>query len=58
MLCEGSNCDNGLTSTGIKKEDRIRKWSVATDWPDNKLPAAGQNVTIPVEWTMYLDTET
>ena len=32
-----------------------RRWSVASDWPDNRVPLSGSNVTIQSSWKMYLD---
>ena len=32
-------------------------WSNATQWPNQTLPVANQNVTIPYEWNLVLDID-
>lgn len=36
----------------------MRLWSDAKNWPDQKLPVAGDQVEIPCEWNMKLDVDT
>ena len=37
------------------KEDTLRLWSNATQWPNNALPVDGDDVIIPCEWTVIMD---
>lgn len=37
------------------KETTLRNWSNVTQWPNGVLPADGDNVTIPCEWTVMMD---
>lgn len=37
------------------KEPFLRLWSNATQWPLGRLPAPGENVTIPGNWTIMMD---
>ena len=39
------------------KEDFLRFWSDTSNWPENRLPAAGENVTIEGPWTMIMDVD-
>jgi hypothetical protein len=39
------------------KEDFIRLWSNATQWPDGKIPKAGDNVTVNGSWIVLLDID-
>lgn len=39
------------------KEDFIRKWSNATQWPGGFLPQAGDNLTVNGNWTVILDVD-
>ena len=39
------------------REDFERKWSNASIWPNQVLPAEGDNVTIPYEWRLILDVD-
>jgi hypothetical protein len=39
------------------KEDFIRLWSNATQWPNGTLPQAGDNVTLNGNWTVLLDID-
>lgn len=47
-LCPNAN-------TNFTKEPFVRIWSNATQWPGGKLPADGDNVTIPGPWTVLMD---
>ena len=37
------------------KEDFVRLWSNASQWPNYTLPQEGDNVTVHGNWTMLLD---
>ena len=37
------------------KESTLRYWNNAAQWPGAVLPKAGDNITIPCEWTIILD---
>jgi hypothetical protein len=50
------NCPKTIGTT--PKEDRVRRWSVPTDWPSGKVPVDGENVVINPEWIMLLDEDT
>ena len=39
------------------KETFLRKWSNATQWPNGKVPQAGDNVTLNGNWTVLLDMD-
>lgn len=39
----------------VDREDFVRNWSNATQWPGGVLPAAGADVTIPANQTVKLD---
>ena len=39
------------------KEDFTRFWSNATQWPNETLPQAGDNVTLNGNWTVILDVD-
>lgn len=39
------------------KENFIRKWSNASQWPDSVVPPAGANVTVNGNWTVLLDID-
>lgn len=39
------------------KEPFIRLWSNATQWPNQTLPAAGDNVTVNGNWTIIMDMD-
>jgi hypothetical protein len=41
----------------VNKEQFVRRWSNVTQWPGAVLPAAGDNVTVPAEWTILLDVD-
>lgn len=43
---------------GTVRENFTRYWSDVKNWPDNRLPAAGENVFIPEEWNLVLDCDT
>ena len=57
----------GMTSTPIPSpppaatvlvpETFTRRWSNATQWPGQALPAKGAQVSIPAEWTVLLDKD-
>ena len=36
----------------IVKEDFVRLWSNQSQWPEQRLPVDGENVTIPGNWTI------
>ena len=38
------------------KEKTLRIWTNATQWPNGVMPSDGDNVTIPCEWTVLMDT--
>lgn len=38
-------------------ESFFRYWSNATQWPDGRLPAAGENVTVPGPWKLIVDMQ-
>ena len=42
----------------FEKEDFVRLWSNATQWPGGVLPVAGDNVTVHGNWTMLMDMDT
>lgn len=37
------------------KENFQRLWSNATQWPNGTMPVDGENVTIPENWTIWMD---
>ena len=37
------------------REDFVRLWSNASQWPEERVPIAGENVTIPGEWIIEID---
>lgn len=39
------------------KEDFIRDWSNATQWPGGVVPQAGDNVTLNGNWTVVMDID-
>ena len=41
----------------VTKENFIRLWSNATQWPKGVVPIAGDNVTINGNWTVKLDVD-
>lgn len=47
-------CPNTTNNTDTR-ENFTRLWSNASQWPNQVLPAAGSNVTIPYEWNITLD---
>jgi len=53
------NCVNFCndTTNNIVKEDFVRNWNNASQWPGTANPVAGANVTIPAEWTVKLDVD-
>lgn len=53
--CPVSGCPPLVIEDPDGYENTWRRWSVASDWPDNRVPAAGSNVTIQGRWKMYLD---
>lgn len=52
--CWGS-CQEPITDVPI--EERIRLWSVATDWTSRRVPLAGEDVIIEAGWNMFFDLE-
>lgn len=40
-----------------EREDFERKWSNATQWPNEQLPQDGDNVTIPFAWRITMDVD-
>lgn len=39
------------------KENFVRVWSNATQWPNGVMPAAGDNVSIHGNWTIMMDVQ-
>jgi len=39
------------------KENFLRLWSNATQWPNGTVPKAGDNVTVNGNWTVLLDVD-
>ena len=39
-----------------EKESSLRVWNNATQWPNEVMPVDGQNITIPCEWTIKIDS--
>ena len=37
------------------KEDFLRLWSNATQWPEGRMPVAGENVSVNGNWTVLMD---
>jgi hypothetical protein len=37
------------------KEASMRMWSNASQWPGGTMPKPGDNITIPCNWTVFLD---
>lgn len=35
----------------------MRYWSNVTQWPEGRLPAAGENVTVNGNWTIIMDID-
>lgn len=44
-------------TTNFTKENFIRKWSNATQWPGGVMPKAGDNVTVNGNWTIIMDVD-
>ena len=44
-------------TSGFIKEQFLRKWSNATQWPNGVVPQAGDNVTLNGNWTVLLDVD-
>ena len=42
---------------GFVKENFIRMWSNTSQWPNNVLPKAGDNITVSGNWTVLLDVD-
>lgn len=40
---------------GVNRENFTRYWSDVKNWPNNTLPSAGKDVTIPDAWNLILD---
>ena len=38
-------------------EERVRYWSVATDWDTGKVPVAGDDAEIGKGWNMFMDIQ-
>ena len=55
-FCPEPNGENG-GGCAVTLESSRRLWSDASNWPDGKLPAEGDNVTIPAEWQLILDVD-
>jgi len=56
--CYNNDCGKPPEPPVIPPEDKERKWSDTSNWPNNELPAEGQEVEIKSEWTMILDVST
>ena len=52
--CEG-DCMEVIEE--VEQEDRIRYWSVDSDWPDNQVPGKGANIHVESGWNMVYDLE-
>lgn len=39
------------------KEDFVRYWSNATQWPEGRMPLPGENVTVNGNWTIIMDVD-
>ena len=44
-------------SNDYEREDFFRLWSNVTQWPEERLPTDGENVTIPGEWKILVDVD-
>mmetsp|Transcript_36043 Transcript_36043/g.55346 ORF Transcript_36043/g.55346 Transcript_36043/m.55346 type:complete len:229 (+) Transcript_36043:1531-2217(+) len=52
-----SNCEEPVpTETDV--EPFMRRWSDPTNWPNNQLPGAGDDVVIPATWNVSFDVTT
>ena len=45
------------TASSPVQEPFTRRWSNATQWPQQAVPAQGAAVSIPAAWTVLLDTD-
>ena len=59
VVMKGSRCVGACIApinTSVPIEDRVRRWSVNTDWGEGKgVPKAGDNITIEPSWNMIYD---
>lgn len=39
------------------KEEFVRYWSNASQWPEQRMPLAGENVTVNGNWTIIMDVD-
>ncbi len=42
----------------VNTEDDLRKWSDPKNWPNEAVPADGEDAIIPAEWRLVVDVET
>ena len=40
-----------------ERDEFDKVWSNASIWPNQQLPAEGDNVTIPYEWSLIMDID-
>ncbi len=58
VVMKGSRCVGPCIApinTSVPIEDRVRRWSVDTDWDTGLKPKAGDNITIEPNWNMIYD---
>jgi len=57
MQLTGHRCIGTCLTATVDKpiEDRIRLWSVLSDWEGATIPAADEDVFIEAGWNMFLD---
>lgn len=48
----------GFDLSDNNRENFVRLWSNATQWPDQVLPATDSVVEVPYEWNLLLDMDT
>ena len=55
----GIRCLNFCPEENVlgEREDFSRLWSNASQWPEERLPVEGENVTIPYEWNLVMDID-
>jgi hypothetical protein len=54
----GHRCDGSCTAEvdfNVTVENRTRYWNTSTDWPNNTIPQAGEDVHIEPGWNMIYD---
>jgi len=57
LIVNGISCKYNCSSpvSIVAKENFMRLWSNATQWPNGTLPAQGDDVLIPGAWQLELD---